>query len=120
MLKFDVYASPTTCLLELNGMLTYETKVLFIKQVEKYAVLGRKEFVMDMRKVSLVDSSGLSALVKAHNLCKQENIYLVFLEVPPQIKQLLNTMGIGKVLTLINQLQFDQKYTRDSFKKNVD
>jgi anti-anti-sigma factor len=55
-----------------------------------------KELVMDFSKVESVDSVGLGVIIAAHNMMKNADGKLTLINVPEDIFNLFNTMGLNQ------------------------
>ena len=58
------------------------------------------ELRVDLSEVSIVDSSGLSALVGAHRLAAAKDARLLLVGLPRHVTRMLNVTGLDEVLDL--------------------
>jgi anti-anti-sigma factor len=58
------------------------------------------ELRIDLGEVSIVDSSGLSTLVKAHRLAVAKNARLLLTGLPTHVARMLNITGLDELLDL--------------------
>ncbi|MFC4854264.1 STAS domain-containing protein [Actinophytocola glycyrrhizae] len=64
------------------------------------AAIQGTELRVDLGAVSLVDSSGLSALVGAHRLAEAKDTRLLLTDLPRHVARMLNITGLDELLYL--------------------
>jgi anti-anti-sigma factor len=62
---------------------------------------GRKNIVLNMEHVKYADSSGLSAILVAHRLCKNENGILALCKLSDHVVKLINISMLDSVLNIL-------------------
>ena len=62
---------------------------------------GVKNFILDLSNVKFVDSSGLSAILTAHRLWKQDGSFVVSGKLDPMIVNLFEISRLDTILTVI-------------------
>lgn len=58
------------------------------------------ELVLDLRKVTFMDSTGLRATITAHQLCKQAGRGFAVVPAPGQVQSLFELTGLAELLPL--------------------
>jgi len=66
---------------------------------------GVKNLIFDMSNVKYVDSSGLSAILTANRLWKDEGLFIVTGVNHPAVKKLIEISRLETILTLIPSVQ---------------
>lgn len=66
---------------------------------------GVKNLIFDMSSVKYVDSSGLSAILTANRLWKEEGLFIVTGVVHGAVKKLIEISRLESILTIIPTLQ---------------
>lgn len=56
---------------------------------------GIRNLILDLSGVKFVDSSGLSAILTAHRLWKDEGVFVVAGELQPMVKKLIEISPLG-------------------------
>lgn len=62
---------------------------------------GIRNLILDLSGVKFVDSSGLSAILTAHRLWKDEGAFVVAGELQPMVKKLIEISRLETILVLI-------------------
>lgn len=65
---------------------------------------GIRNLVLDLSSVKFVDSSGLSAILTAHRLWKDDGAFVVIGELQPMVKKLIEISRLETILNLIPTL----------------
>ncbi len=71
---------------------------------------GIKNIILDLGKVSFVDSSGLSAILVGNRLCKSSNGSLIVAAPNDNVNRLLKISQLDSVLTIITSVQEARDY----------
>lgn len=69
---------------------------------------GFRNIILDLGRVSFIDSSGLSAILVANRLCKENNGTLVLTKLHPNVSRLIK---ISQLDTILNILPTNQEAT---------
>jgi anti-anti-sigma factor len=85
---------------ELNGAVDLQTSPsLRVELTELINVAGTgDELRLDLRDVSLLDSSGLSVLIGAHRLALARGVRLLLAALPRHVERTLSITGLDEVL----------------------
>lgn len=84
----------------LNSILAPDLKAEFIFCRNE----GVKNLIFDMSKVQYVDSSGLSAILTANRLWKDNGIFIMTGPLQPAVKKLIEISRLESILTIIPTL----------------
>ena len=84
----------------LNRIITDTLKTTLQVAAEK----GSTQFVLDMGEVDFIDSSGLSALVDSLKMIRNRQGKLVFANVRPKLKIVLELSRLNQVFTLYDDV----------------
>ncbi|MGB1241523.1 MAG: STAS domain-containing protein [Chitinophagales bacterium] len=71
---------------------------------------GIKNIILDLEKVSFVDSSGLSAILVGNRLCKSSQGCLIVASPTQNVNRLLKISQLDSVLTIIATVQQARDY----------
>lgn len=76
------------------------------------AITGRPapQLLMNMESVDFVNSAGIGALLVLLRLTNQSGGTLVLANVPPRLRRLFNTVGLDRVLPLVDTLDNARNY----------
>ena len=90
--------------LVLVGELDMSCSERFVESLKRMLAEQPEHIVIDLRSVTFIDSTGLSMLVKANNIAREEEIRLHIVRSPAEIvRAVLETSGLEKLLPLCNQ-----------------
>lgn len=62
---------------------------------------GVKNIILDLGKVTFVDSSGLSAILTANRLCKNSNGTLVLVNLQDNVQKLIKISQLDNILNIV-------------------
>lgn len=79
------------------GDLCFHT-VSFISSKASKLISLQQEVVFDFEKLKHCDSAGIALLIQWKKLARQHNSQLKFINVTSQMQNLINLMGLNKVL----------------------
>ena len=65
---------------------------------------GAKNIIMDLSKVNYIDSSGLSAILVANRLCKNNNGTFVLTGLQAPVKKLVEISQLDSILSIVPTL----------------
>ncbi len=88
---------PVTILTVDGNLVIGESESLFKKTVVRLLEEGKVNLLVDMRRVNLLDSSGLGALVRAMTNSQKEGGQTKLLGAGPQVKRLLEMTKLDSV-----------------------
>jgi anti-sigma B factor antagonist len=63
--------------------------------IQRLCTEGTSGIVLDLRKVTFMDSTGLRATINAHNLCMELGYGFSVTPGPPQVRRLFEVVGIS-------------------------
>ena len=63
---------------------------------------GTKLVVVDLRALEVMDSTGISVLVKAHRAASQSGCRFAAVKGSPQVDRILSLTGVDELLTLLD------------------
>ncbi len=66
---------------------------------------GYKNFVLDLSEVEYTDSSGLSAILTANRISKEQGGILVLADLQPQVKKLIEITQLHRVIESFNTVE---------------
>lgn len=95
----------TIKLIELKGVLDLLSSKELNKQLMP-AIEGDSCFLIaDLSKLEYINSTGISCLVECFAKAKQKGGYLKFIALNDKIKEILNLVGLTKVIPMFNTLE---------------
>jgi anti-anti-sigma factor len=71
-----------------------------MQEVEALVERGVNHLILDMRLVKFINSTALGAVIKAHKRCRAEGGELVIGQPSPFVRDVMNKVGIDKLITL--------------------
>jgi anti-anti-sigma factor len=81
-----------------------------MQEVEALVERGTNHLVLDMRLVKFINSTALGAVIKAHKRCRAEGGDLVIAQPSPFVRDVINKVGIDKLITMHATEQESVKY----------
>jgi anti-sigma B factor antagonist len=72
---------------------------LFETMAEARAVPGVRRIVMDLARLTFVDSSGLGALIAGYRMATQDGLAFTVVDPTPAVRSLLGMTGVLQLLT---------------------
>ncbi|HEX5113597.1 MAG TPA: STAS domain-containing protein [Pseudonocardiaceae bacterium] len=85
---------PTAVVLTIRGDLDAATAPEVHVHVAGLALPPDTVLVVDLAELRFCDSSGIAALIAAHNVAQTANAYLTLAAVPPQLSRALGMIGL--------------------------
>ena len=82
-----------------------EAETAFKKTVTRLIEDGRVNFLVDLRQVNFLDSSGLGALVRAMTISQKEGGQTKLLGAGPQVKRLLEMTKLDSLFENYNDME---------------
>ena len=82
----------------LSGEVDLLTAPELEEAIRRLCVDGTTGIVLDLRKVTFMDSSGLRAMLSAHRLCRQHRYELSVIPGPRQVQSLFQMTGLLELL----------------------
>lgn len=89
-----------------------ENQPAFIQAVDKLISQGKTKFIVNMKNITYIDSSGLWALFEGHKKTEQKKGKFVLLNPNPDVKRVLDITKMSKKIDIFNE----EKKAFDSFK----
>jgi anti-sigma B factor antagonist len=83
-----------------HGELDYATLDILTSELDKASREHIDEVIVDLRKVTYIDSSGLGVLVGAHRRLKGEGTSLVLRVADPEMIKLLSITGLDQLFAI--------------------
>lgn len=96
------HVSPNVVVLELTERLTVETESAVRDAVRRQLDAGRRNLVLDLRRVPYVDSCGLGTMVQAYVSAHRAGGFVKLMNITPRVHQLLT---ITRLLTVFELYQ---------------
>ena len=89
-----------------------ENQPVFIQAIDKLISEGKTKFIVSMKNITYIDSSGLWALFEGHKKTEQNKGKLVLLDPNPDVKRVLDITKMSKKIDIFNE----EKKAFESFK----
>jgi anti-anti-sigma factor len=90
-----------TVLMALSGELDLAASPLFEEELDRIRD-GVDLVILDLRELDFMDSTGLTAVIKAHQRCHDSGQRLVLIRGPQQVQRLLTLTGVKERLTIVD------------------
>ncbi len=98
-LDIDARAGELTTTLQLSGELDISTADRLQQAVARLCVAqGPRELIVDLRRLSFVDSSGLAAMVYANRLCERHGCRLTVIRGSQAVHEVFELTGLDELL----------------------
>jgi stage II sporulation protein AA (anti-sigma F factor antagonist) len=97
--------------LRLSGIVTDRNSNEFEPQLLDASEYGRHVLV-SLRDVTLLNSSGIGMLLKAHREIQGQGGRLILLDLPANVRQVIDFMKLGKILQIADDEQMAQEMLR--------
>ena len=99
--RFAVAAHTTTTgsILTIRGDLDAASAPEVLKEIEGVTVSAGQLLVVDLAGLTFCDSSGITALIAAHNVAEAANADMALVSVPAQLTRTLGLIGLAGFFT---------------------
>ena len=97
--------NPTIKLIELKGVLDFISSKELYKQLVPLIEKGSCFLIADLSSLEYINSSGISCLMECLVKVKQKGGYLKFVALNDKIREILNLVGLNKVIPMFNTLE---------------
>ncbi|HVR85889.1 MAG TPA: STAS domain-containing protein [Planctomycetota bacterium] len=91
--------SPTVWILHLQGPVDASTVRLLDSMIDQVFERGIFQMVIDLAGVDYLSSSGFGCLLSAHHRATENGGRVVLSSLSPEARDILTTLGLGKILT---------------------
>ncbi|MEU9391946.1 STAS domain-containing protein [Streptomyces sp. NPDC048324] len=99
-LKITVRDASTGPVWEINGALDYTTAPELREQLTTLMIRPGQRLVLDLAGMDFCDSSGITALITAHNHAQAAQADLALAAVPANTVRVLRMVGLDQVIPL--------------------
>lgn len=99
-MKINQYTTDSVDIVELEGELVMASGPELRKQLQAIINAGSGNLILQLGKVSFVDSSGLSVLVSALKHAREKQGQVVLVELLPEVRSLLELTRLHKVFDI--------------------
>ncbi|HEY9709957.1 MAG TPA: STAS domain-containing protein [Oculatellaceae cyanobacterium] len=102
---------------ELSGNFNYKKIQQFRKEINNTLKKGTTTIILDLKNVTFMDSSGLSALVLVHKFVQAAGGKLFFCSISEPVKILFELTSMDRVFNIIeNSDEFNKMFCQSSTK----
>ena len=84
--------------LDLDGRLTFTSGAELSRLVQTLLVAGTTQLIVNLERVSYIDSAGLGAMVEAFTVARNRTVKLKLLNPTERTRYLLDITGLAKVV----------------------
>ena len=110
-LEIDKLQRGDVTLLKLSGKLRLgEATSLLRSSIHSCVAEGKSKLLVDLAKVSYVDSAGLGEFLASDRAAKKAGAEFVLVNVPPQIRGLMETTQLSTILTIFDDEEVALKH----------
>ncbi|MER7922908.1 STAS domain-containing protein [Streptomyces sp. NPDC096057] len=99
-LNLTVHAAATGTVVEVVGELDYASASELRELITSLTLQSGEHLVLDLGGMSFCDSSGLTALIIAHNHTQAVGAGLVLRAVPAHTRRVLRTVGLDQIFVI--------------------
>ncbi|OHD64976.1 MAG: hypothetical protein A2176_04270 [Spirochaetes bacterium RBG_13_51_14] len=112
-MKIKSRIDESIAILEIEGSLSSEEKLIFEKEINQY-VEKKLNLVLDLSKVTFIDSTTLGSLVKYYSIYRKENKHILMASINRQIYDVFQLTGIAKQIQIFDSTQKAIDFIRGS------
>ncbi|MFJ3894853.1 MULTISPECIES: STAS domain-containing protein [unclassified Streptomyces] len=99
-LNLTVHSSANNTVVEVVGELDYATASELRELITSLTLRPGQHLVLDLGGMDFCDSSGLTALIIAHNVTEAAGVGLVLAAVPAHTRRVLRTVGLDQIFVI--------------------
>lgn len=103
--RIDVRSQDHATIVAVRGELDLASSPTLEEELERVAELESSLVVIDLRELEFMDSTGLSALLKANQRAEQAGQRFGVINGPQQVQRLLSLTGVAERLTVVEALE---------------
>ncbi|URA10103.1 STAS domain-containing protein [Thermospira aquatica] len=103
-------------LIKIDGELTIFTEEydMLHKEIGAYIKMGLYKFIVDLRGVTYIDSSGLGLIIRLATHAFKQNSRVCIMYDGPQVEKLLFVSNIDKIVQIVPSPEEGYKFFRES------
>lgn len=109
-MEINVTNKDNHILFELEGSLDIYTSLDLKAALEDHVKSEGPDVVIDMSKLTYIDSSGIGILIKALNYVQGLNGKLCVSNLKPAIEKVFKVSGLTSYFEILNQEEFKERY----------
>ncbi len=99
--QFETYQERTCQVIKLQGRFVEDDEhAEFLTNIQTLSEKGSSKFVIDLKELNYINSSGINLLVKLVKYLNERDGKIVFTSVPENINELLTIIGLNAVFTI--------------------
>lgn len=111
-MKINITAiDESIAVMQVEGSLSSEEKIAFEKEVNAH-IKGGHHLILDLSKVSFIDSSTLGLIVKYYSMFRKDGRHLLLSSINRQIYEVFHLTGITKQVKIFETSQAAADYIR--------
>ncbi|UXX97496.1 STAS domain-containing protein [Streptomyces sp. AD2-2] len=99
-LNLIVRSTPTSTTVGVVGELDYDTASELRELLTSLTLQPGRQLVLNLSGLEFCDSSGLTALIIAHNLTQAAGADLVLTAIPAHTQRMLRTVGLDQIFVI--------------------
>lgn len=111
-MEINVTEKGSHILFELEGSLDIYTSLDLKAALEDHVKSENPDIVIDMSKLTYIDSSGIGILIKALNYVQGLNGKLCVANLKPAIEKVFKVSGLTSYFEILNQDEFKERYAK--------
>jgi anti-sigma B factor antagonist len=100
-LRVEVRSDGGATVLALGGELDLASSPMLEAELKRVGAQNPELLIVDLRELAFMDSTGLSALVRAYHRAREAGGRFGLVNGPPQIQRLLSLTGIGDRIAVV-------------------
>ena len=109
-------------LIKVDGELTIFTEEyeMLYKEIGAYIKMGLYRFVVDLRGVTYLDSSGLGLIIRMATHAFKQNSRVCVLYDSPQVEKLFYVSNIDKIVQVVSSVEEGYQFLRNTKAEDLD
>ena len=92
--------SKTTAILSLEGEFTFAARQIFVEAVQRAYATGCRHLVLNLERVSFVDSAALGVLVVTQNRCNLEHRRFSLVSPQPYVQEIFKLANLDQLIPI--------------------
>jgi anti-sigma B factor antagonist len=100
--RLEVRDEEAATVIAISGELDLASSPALQEELDRAQAAHARLLIIDLRQLDFMDSTGLSVLVRAHQLADEQGRRLAMVKGPQQVQRLLSLTGVADRLTLVD------------------
>ncbi len=112
MLHFKINEVKDFVLITISGDISINTITEFDRMMNRQLSKDIEIIAISMENLDSIDSTGINHLFKMNKKAYEENIQVIFLDIPKSHMQMLKVTNFHKISTIMTKSNFETEYAQ--------